>query len=76
MVGWNGLHAPAGTPPEIIERLNREVREILKKPEVREKLTALGLEIRGTTPEEFGQFFKQQMERYREAVQISGAQLD
>jgi tripartite-type tricarboxylate transporter receptor subunit TctC len=76
MVGWNGLHAPAGTPEEIVERLSREVREILKQPNVREKLTGLGFEIQGSSPQEFGQFFSKQMELYRDAVRISGASLD
>ena len=76
IAGWNGIHVPAGTPPEIIERLSTEIREILKNPDVRKKLVDLGFEVRGTTPSEFSAFVEGQIERFGEAVRISGAKLD
>jgi tripartite-type tricarboxylate transporter receptor subunit TctC len=77
LAGWNGLHAPAGTPPEIIDRLNKEVAELLKEPNVQEKLTGLGFQARGgSTPEQFGEFVMRQMAVFREAVEISGARAE
>lgn len=74
--GWTGLRAPAGTPAELISRLNAEVVAILGQPEVREQLATLGLEVRRTTPTEFAAFVTQQIAGWREAEQISGAKVD
>jgi tripartite-type tricarboxylate transporter receptor subunit TctC len=49
---WNGMFAPAGTPPEIIDLLNRSIREIVAIPEVRQRYAELGIEARASTPEE------------------------
>ena len=50
---WNGLIAPGGTPRPIIDKINKDVVEIIKKPAVREKLAAQLMEVVGGTPEEF-----------------------
>ena len=76
LAGWNGFHVPAGTPAEIVDRLSTVTREVLKNPDVRERLNVLGFEVRGTTPAEFGAFVRSQIERFREAVQISGARIE
>jgi tripartite-type tricarboxylate transporter receptor subunit TctC len=51
-VAWAGLFAPAGTPREILVRLNREVVKALNAPDVQERMTALGFETYGTSPEQ------------------------
>lgn len=76
LVGWNGVHVKTGTPDDIINKLNAEIRAALKVPDVRKKLVDLGFEIRDTSVEDFAKFFNTQMEKYKEAVQISGAQVD
>jgi tripartite-type tricarboxylate transporter receptor subunit TctC len=53
VTAWQGLVAPAGLPPAMVNRLNAEVIGILKEPTVVERLRALGNEPRPTTPEEF-----------------------
>jgi len=55
---WQGLFAPAGTPREFVERLQRETAKALNAPEVRERLTGLGGEIVASTPEEFAAKFR------------------
>ena len=50
---WQGLVAPAGLPPAIVNRLNAEVTGVLKEPAVMERLRAFGNEPRPTTPDEF-----------------------
>ena len=50
---WSGLLAPAGTPPPIVQKLQAEVARIVKLPEVRERMTQLGIEPEGGTPEDF-----------------------
>jgi tripartite-type tricarboxylate transporter receptor subunit TctC len=74
--GWNGLHVPAGTSPEIVARLNRDVNAVLDVPEVRDQLAALGFEVRKSTPQEFAAFVSQQIARWGQAVQLSGAKVD
>ncbi|MDW3686628.1 tripartite tricarboxylate transporter substrate binding protein [Cupriavidus sp. CV2] len=53
---WNGLFAPAGTPPAIVDRLGTLVRQILQSPEARQRLLAIGAEPAGSTPAEFKRF--------------------
>lgn len=73
---WHGIVAPAGTPPEIVNQLNRELNVVLKSPEMRKLLTEFGAEIGGGTPEEFGRFMHSELTRYAEIVRLSGAKLD
>jgi tripartite-type tricarboxylate transporter receptor subunit TctC len=58
VVGWNGIHVPAKTPPAIIEKLSREVAAIVRQPEARERAAAAGFEAVGSTREEFEAFVK------------------
>ncbi len=61
---WFGLLAPAGTPAEIVRRLNQEFNAALRDPEVRQGLVRLGLEAKGTTPEEFARFIQDEIRRW------------
>ena len=62
--GLAGLVAPAGTPAEIIERLNAEVVKLLKHPKVIEQCLALGLDPVGDTPAEFAQFIRADLDKW------------
>ena len=53
LVNWYVLLVPAGTPPAVIARLNREIVRILSEPEVKQRWTPIGIEPRPTSPEEF-----------------------
>src|SRR5438045_6047608 len=55
---WQGVFAPAGTPPAIVKRLNSEIVKIINMPEIREKLEALGAEPVGNSQEEFSAMVK------------------
>src|SRR6267143_2133739 len=72
VVGWNGLVAVAGTPPEIVARLQAEVGKALRLPEVRERLAALGAEPVGSTPDEFGAFLRAEMTRWGRIIREKG----
>jgi tripartite-type tricarboxylate transporter receptor subunit TctC len=74
--GWNGIHVPAKTSPEIVKRLHEEVNAVLDMPEVKEQLSGLGFEVRRTSQPEFASFVTQQMARWKEAVELSGARVD
>ena len=73
---WSGLYAPAGTPADIINRLNVEVVKILKQPGVKEQLMAQGAEPVGDTPEEFSRFTLAEISKWAKIIKISGAKVD
>lgn len=70
LVGWIGLLAPAGTPREIIDRLNAEVRKQLDG-DLRQRLGDLGLDAAGGTPEQFAAFIKRDIAKYAKVVQAA-----
>jgi len=61
---WYGMFAPAATPRDIVSRLNRELMKALGTPEMREKLTALGVDPWPGTPEQLGELLRADTERY------------
>ncbi len=65
---WFGYVAPAGTPREVIARLNQEVNRVIQIPEVRQRLINQGAEVTGGTPEQFGAFMKSEIERLAPVV--------
>ncbi|MDH5534807.1 MAG: tripartite tricarboxylate transporter substrate binding protein [Betaproteobacteria bacterium] len=73
---WFGVFAPAGTPPEIIARLNSEIIKILKEPKVRDTLLVLGGEPVGSTPAEFGAFFKNEVDKWGKVIREAKMQID
>jgi tripartite-type tricarboxylate transporter receptor subunit TctC len=73
---WFGIAAPAGTPPQIVQKLNTEIRAILALPEVRTKFGELGFEVVGNTPEEFGQFVRAEDQKWKKIADIAGTRLD
>jgi tripartite-type tricarboxylate transporter receptor subunit TctC len=76
VTNWHGLLAPKGVPREIVERLNREVNEVVKSEEMKKNLTAEGLEPAGGSPERFGQILKSEMTRWAKVVQQAGIKID
>jgi tripartite-type tricarboxylate transporter receptor subunit TctC len=67
-VTFNGIFAPKQTPPAIVGKLSVVVREGLAKPDVIERLAALGSDARGSAPEEFRRFLQQETEKWTEVV--------
>jgi tripartite-type tricarboxylate transporter receptor subunit TctC len=74
--GWYGLAAPAGTPREIIAKLNAEQLRALKTAEFQERLSGLGADPLGTTPQEYALHIRTQVEKMRHAIKVSGARPD
>jgi tripartite-type tricarboxylate transporter receptor subunit TctC len=75
-VAWNGFVAPAGTPREAIERLNREINAILQAPDVKPRIEAAGWEVAGGTAEAFAAFMEAERRRWQPVIARSGAKLD
>jgi len=73
---WWGLVAPAGTPRELIERLNKAFTEALRAPETQTRFAQLMAEPVPTTPEQFAAFMKKELARYEPVVKASGARVD
>jgi tripartite-type tricarboxylate transporter receptor subunit TctC len=70
---WHGLVAPAGTPPEIVNRLQAEVVKALASADVREKFAANGIDPVSSTPQAFGEFMKGEITKWSATVKASGA---
>ena len=73
---WYGLFAPAGTPKEIIARLQRDIAELMLEPEMKERLVGLGVESAPSTPDQLAALLKDDLVRWSRIVKESGAQLD
>ena len=73
---WQGLLVPAKTSPEIIRRLNAEVLKALASADVRAKLAVQGAEPLGSTPAEYGNYIKSELDRWSRVVKQTGASLD
>jgi tripartite-type tricarboxylate transporter receptor subunit TctC len=74
MDSWAGVFAPAGTPKEIVTRLNTELRKIIDSPEVTARLGNAGFEAFSSTPEELGEFVKAQLVKWAKMVKDAGIQ--
>ncbi len=74
--GWFGVFAPKGTPPALVERLNREVLQAMAAPEVQQIVTRDGLRVPQWTPQEFDQFIKQDSAAWAATVKKLNIQLD
>ena len=74
-VTWFGFEVPKGTPPAIIERLNKEIGKALAAPEVKDKLAVQGLYVEGGTPEQFGSYMRAEFEKWGRLVKETGMSL-
>jgi len=74
--GWLGIMAPAGTPPDIIAKLNAAILKALENSNVRDRLTQLGLEVVGDTPQEYSKFLKDEIAFYKKLVADAKINLD
>lgn len=73
---WNGVLVPAGTPKAIVAQLNEEIRKAMQLPQVREKFSAQGFAASWNTPDQFGVFVRNEVEKWARTVKASGATLD
>ena len=73
---WFGLLAPAGTPPDIVNRMQQEVAKSLATPAMKEKLGAQGAIPGGNAPAEFAKHIDAEHKKWAEVVKVSGAKVD
>ena len=73
---WTAFFVPAGTPADLVNRINSEVTRALSAPEVSERLQQLGLEWHSNTSGEFAAFLREEVQKWAKAVKESGAKAD
>jgi tripartite-type tricarboxylate transporter receptor subunit TctC len=73
---WFGVLTVAGTPPEIVQRLNTEMTKILKSDDVKDRFARTGVEVIAGTPEQFSGFLKSEVARWAKVVQDAGIKAD
>ena len=73
---WLGIMAPAGTPRAIVERLNNEITRAVNSPELKEQWAKQGAVSMSMTPEEFGRYMREDIEKWARIVKVSGAKPD
>jgi tripartite-type tricarboxylate transporter receptor subunit TctC len=76
VASWFGLAAPAGTPQDIVSRLNEEVGKMLRAPDMRERLASLGAEPRTMTPQQFAALIPAEIRKWAKVVKDSGAHVE
>lgn len=76
VVNWMGILAPAKTPPDIVAKLNAEIRAVLQVPDTRERLLKQGLEPAGNTPEAFDAYIKSEILKWSKVVKQAGIKPD
>jgi tripartite-type tricarboxylate transporter receptor subunit TctC len=76
MTSWNGLAFPAGTPKEIITRVYQETLKAIQIPEVREKLSSLGADPVGSTPEQFAAFIQAETKKWAKVIKDANVKVD
>jgi tripartite-type tricarboxylate transporter receptor subunit TctC len=73
---WQGVLAPAGTPRDVVQKLNAELRRILAMPDVKERLVAQGTEVRADTPESLAAFMRAEIARWAKVVKQVGLKIE
>jgi tripartite-type tricarboxylate transporter receptor subunit TctC len=68
VTSWNGISAPAATPPAVIDRLNKEINAVVAMPDVKQKLLDLGVEARGSTPQALEQLLVAEIAKWKQVV--------
>lgn len=76
VTGWLGIGAPKGTPPEIVDRLNKEVNTVLADPAVLARLASLGSEPFTGSPADFGKFLAEETEKWAKVVKFAGLKVE
>jgi tripartite-type tricarboxylate transporter receptor subunit TctC len=75
-LAWNGVLVAAGTPHEIVARLNAEINTILNDPSVKSKLNEQGFELVGGTPQDFAALIKSESDKWAPVIRKTGAKVD
>jgi len=75
-LSWQGLFAPAGTPPALVAKISADVNQAIKAPDIQEYFASRGFLIEGTTPAAFKTFLEAEVKKWSAIVKVSGARAD
>jgi len=73
---WVGIGAPKNTPPDIVEKLNKEINAVLADPNMKARLVDLGGTVLAGSPADFGKLIADETEKWGKVVKFSGAKAD
>ncbi len=73
---WIAFFAPMGTPKAIVEQLNKQIAAIIRLPDTRKRLVALGFDPVDNTPEQFTAYIKVEVAKWARVIKESGAKID
>ncbi|MDF3010684.1 MAG: tripartite tricarboxylate transporter substrate binding protein [Burkholderiales bacterium] len=73
---WHGFYVAAGTPKDVIARLNRDVNTALQQPDVRERLAGLGMQVRTGAPELLGDYVRDEIKKWTEVGQAANIKVE
>ncbi|MCB5176357.1 Bug family tripartite tricarboxylate transporter substrate binding protein [Microvirga lenta] len=73
---WQGIVAPAGTPPQIVAKLNEAYRRAVGKPEIREKLAAAGIDVLQSSPEEMAAYMRAEGDKWEQVIKTAGIKFE
>jgi len=72
--GWNGLFAPAGTPPDVVNKINAEITKIVQMPDVRARILDIGAEPGPMKPAEYAAWVQSEVTKWTKLVKEAGIQ--
>jgi tripartite-type tricarboxylate transporter receptor subunit TctC len=73
---WNGVFLPAGTPPQVVSRLNAALNDALREPKVMERLASLSVEAKPNSPAEFAAFFQSEIDKWGRVIREANIKLE
>jgi len=73
---WYGVAAPGGTPRDIVVKLNQEIARRINTPDVRERVAGEGAEIVAGSPDQFGAFYRAEIEKWAKIIRAAGIRLE
>jgi tripartite-type tricarboxylate transporter receptor subunit TctC len=76
VVNWYAMVMRAGTPPEIVARLSEEVKNALRQSDVAERAASLGLDLVGSTPDQFATFQRAEIAKWGEVVRTANIKIE
>jgi len=76
ITAWNGILAPAKTPQSVISHLNTEIVQILRRTEIAARFTARGAEVSPNSPEEFGAYIRNEIDKWGKVVRAAGLRVE
>jgi tripartite-type tricarboxylate transporter receptor subunit TctC len=74
--GWLGMGAPTGTPPDIIETLNKQINAALADDKIKQRLTDIGVVVHGGSPADFGKFIASETAKWGKVIKEAGIKPD